>query len=158
MTPKTPQSSMCCLHSGLWVVLTVPHRHCCSTLAVCRNVQRDPCLLSIWCGGLQYQTSDARDEPVMDAFKAFLKDEVPQAARNKPIKSLLWWNWSNSPDSGSITAATGDVGEYSKVLFILPYLALTLNTWTSNLIQSSLWCPHHRVASLILLQESSGYF
>ena len=77
---------------------------------------------------MQYRTSDSRDKSVMESFKTFLKDEVPQGKRNKAIRSLLWWSWSNSPDSGSITAADGDSGEYSKVTPILPSSPLLINS------------------------------
>lgn len=67
---------------------------------------------------LQYGTSDNRDDDVMEAFKSFLLDTVPMAGakRNRAITSLLWWDWANSPDSGSLTAAVGDEGEFKQVI------------------------------------------
>lgn len=69
----------------------------------------------------------------MESFKTFLKDQVPGGTRNKPIRSLVWWNWANSPDSGSLTVGYGESGEFSKVTPIPLFYPMIINTCNTEL-------------------------
>lgn len=75
---------------------------------------------------LQQQESDSRDDLFMNTFKDYLIE--------KKFRSLLWWSWANSPDSGAITLddeednkhnifGGKDMGKYTKVGCTVPMLA-----------------------------------
>ena len=73
----------------------------------------------------QQKKSDSRDDIFMTTFKDYLKE--------KDFKSLLWWSWANSPDSGAITLGDEDndknifggqdKGKYTKVISTASMLA-----------------------------------